>query len=480
MSEPEVSPSHSIDEVAEGNEVMEKRARLEGTTQETAKGQTPSWQPLLPNLLRVNGAARRSGQTRFTALLHHVDVAALERAFKRQRRGASPGVDGVTVEEYEPQLEENLQRLHARIHSGQYWPKPVRRVHIPKADGGQRGLGLPALEDKIVQSAVAEVLNAVYEADFYGFSYGFRPGRSPHMALETLDRALMTQRVNWVLDCDIRTFFDSVDHEQLVRMLGQRIADRRILRLVRRWLKAGILEGGEWVEVDRGTPQGSGISPLLANVFLHYCFDAWIHQWRQRHARGQIVVVRYADDALIGAEYESDARKLLEALKERLAEFGLELNESKTRLIEFGRFAAERRAKAGLRRPQTFNFLGFTHYCGQARSGKFTAKRKTQAQRMTRKLKELRVEMKKRMHTEVSAQHAWLSQVLRGHDQYYGVIFNGHALGRFHQLVTRQWAHTLRRRSRKSKLNWEKFNKMLAAHPLPQPTIHQSWRSAAG
>ncbi len=234
---------------------MEKRARLEGITQETAKRQTQRWQPLLPNLLRMNRAARSSGQTRFTALLHHVDVAALERAFKRQRRGASPGIDGMTVDEYEQNLPDNLQRLHARVHSGQYWPKPVRRAYIPKADGGQRGLGVPALEDKIVQSAVAEVLSAIYEADFYGFSYGFRPGRSPHMALDTLDRALKMQRVNWVLDFDIRAFFDSVDHQQLVRMLEQRIADRRILRLIKRWLKAGILEGGEWVEVDAGTPQ---------------------------------------------------------------------------------------------------------------------------------------------------------------------------------------------------------------------------------
>ena len=289
---------------------MERRGQLGGITPEAAKGQTQRWQPLLPHLLRVNAAARRSGQTRFTALLHHVDIAALERAFKRQRRAASPGVDGVMVEEYEQNLEANLQRLHERVHSGQYWPKPVLRAYIPKADGGKRGLGLPVLEDKIVQSAVAEVLNAIYEADFYGFSYGYRPGRSPHGALGNLDRALKTQRVNWVLDFDIRSFFDSVDHEWMVRMLEHRIADRRILRLIRRWLTAGILEGGEWVAAETGTPQGSGISPLLANVFLHYCLDAWIHQWRRRHARGQIVVVRYADDAVIGAEYEADARRL--------------------------------------------------------------------------------------------------------------------------------------------------------------------------
>ena len=347
MSRSEVGLAHTIDEVAEGNEVTEKRGQLEGNPQRTAKDQTQRWQPLLPHLLRVNAVARRSGQTRFTALLHHVDVEAPKRAFKRQRRAASPGVDRVTVDEYEQHLEENLQRLHERVHSGQYWPKPVLRAYIPKADGGKRGLGLPALEDKIVQSAVAEVLNAIYEADFYGFSYGFRPGRSPHMALASLDKALMTQRVNWVLDLDLRTFFDSLDHEWMVRMLEHRIADRRIIRLIKRWLKAGVLESGEWTAVETGSPQGSGISPILANIFLHYSLDAWIHQWRTRHARGQIVVIRYADDVIAGAQYESDARKLLDALTERLAKFGLALNEDKTRLIEFGRFAAQRRAQAG-------------------------------------------------------------------------------------------------------------------------------------
>ncbi len=435
---------------------------------------------MLPHLQRVNAVARRSGQTRFTALLHHVDVEALERAFKRQRRGASPGVDGVMVEEYEQHLDDNLERLHDRIHSGQYWPQPVLRAYIPKADGGQRGLGLPVLEDKIVQSAVAEVLTAVYEADFYGFSYGFRPGRSPHQALESLEEALMTQRVSWVLDFDIRTFFDSVDHEWLVRMLEHRIGDRRILRLIRRWLTAGVLEGGDWVAVDRGTPQGSGISPLLANVFLHYVFDAWIQQWRQRHARGQIVVVRYADDAVIGAQYEDDARKLLEALKERLAKFGLALNESKTRLIEFGRFAAERRVKAGLGRPETFNFLGFTHYCGWTRSGKFMVKRKTQATRMVRKLKELRVEMRKRWHVPVPEQYAWLCRVLRGHYGYYGVIFNYRPMNQFYRLVTRIWLKAMKRRDRKSNVNWRQFKRLLVIYPLPKPTIHQPWHGTAG
>ena len=458
---------------------MEKRDQLEGNSQKTAKGQTQRWQPLLPHLLRVNAVARRSGQTRFTALLHHVDVAALRRAFQRQRRAASPGVDRVTVDDYEQNLEANLQRLHERVHSGQYWPKPVLRTYIPKADGGRRGLGLPALEDKIVQSAVAEVLNAIYEADFYGFSYGFRPGRSAHDALESLERALMTQRVNWVLDFDIQTFFDSLDHEWMVRMLEHRIADRRIIRLIKRWLKAGVLESGEWRAVDKGSPQGSGISPLLANAFLHYAFDAWVSRWRTRRARGQIVVVRYADDAVIGVQHESDARKLLDALRERLAKFGLALNESKTRLIEFGRYAAERRERAGLRRPETFNFLGFTHYCGATRRGKFMVKRKTQVTRMVRKLKELRVEMRKRWHAKVPEQHAWLSQVLRGHYRYYGLIFNARSLNQIYQVVKRMWFMALKRRSQKSNMNWKRFERLLTVLPLPKPTIHQPWFGAA-
>jgi group II intron reverse transcriptase/maturase len=452
----------------EGNDMKEGRGRLEGITQETAKGQTRSWQALLPHLERVNAAARRSGQTRFTALLHHVDVAALERAFRRQRRAASPGVDRVSVDSYAQDLQSNLRRLHDRVHSGQYWPKPVLRSYIPKADGGRRPLGLPTLEDKIVQGAVAEVLNAIYEVDFLGFSHGFRPGRSPHTALAVLDRALMTQKVNWVLDVDIRSFFDSVDHGWLLRMLAHRIAE-----------KAGILESGRWRMVAEGTPQGSGISPLLANVFLHYVFDLWIHQWRRRQARGQVVVCRYADDMVLGFQYEDDARGLLAALEERLGHFGLALHEGKTRLIEFGRFAARQREAAGLRRPETFDFLGFTHYCGKTRKGRFMVKRKTQAKRMTRKLTAIRQEMKARLHRPVKVQHQWLCQVLRGHYGYYGVIFNHRSLHAFYEGVKCSWFKALRRRSQKSRMNWQRFAQLLAVYPLPKPVIHQSWHSVA-
>ena len=304
-----VGPLHIIDEVTEGNEVMEKRERQEGITSGQAKGQTQRWQPLQPNLERVNEAARRSGQTRFTALLHHVDVAALERAFRRQRRAASPGIDRVKVEDYERNLEVNLQRLHARIHSGQYWPKPVRRTYIPKADGSLRPLGIPTLEDKIVQGAVAEVLNAVYEADFLGFSHGFRPERSPHSALAALDKALMTQRVNFVLDVDIRTFFDSVDHGWLMRMLAHRIADPRVLRLIERWLEAGVLESGQWRPVESGTPQGFGGQPHPCECLSSLRRRSLVHQWRRRRAAGTVIVCRYADDTVFGCQFEADGKQ---------------------------------------------------------------------------------------------------------------------------------------------------------------------------
>jgi group II intron reverse transcriptase/maturase len=410
-------------------------------------------------------------------LLHHVDVAALERAFKRQRRAASPGVDRVTVQLYEPDLESNLRCLHDRVHSGQYWPKPVLRRYIPKVDGGKRPLGLPSLEDKIVQGAVAELLSAIYEADFLGFSHGFRPGRSPHTALTALNRALMTQPVNWVLDLDIRSFFDSVDHDWLLRMLEHRIADPRILRLIRRWLKAGILESGRWQAVDQGTPQGSGISPLLANVFLHYVFDLWVHQWRQRQATGQIVVCRYADDMVIGFQNEDDARRLLEALKDRFAGFGLAIHEGKTRLIAFGCAVARRREAAGLRRPETFDFLGFTHYCGKTRKGRFVVKRKTQARRLSGKLKALGQQMARCRHMPLAVQHRWLCQVLRGHYGYYGVTFNYRALTAFFEGIKRRWFRALARRGQKRRMTWQRFSDLLAVFPLPTPRIHHPWAS---
>lgn len=432
---------------------------------------------LPPNLARVNAAARRAVHTRFNALLHHVDGAALERAYRRQRRQASAGVDGMTVVTYEQGLEERLLDLGRRIHTGLYRPQPVRRVHIPKADGGQRPLGVPTLEDKIVQGAVAELLSAVYEADFVGFSYGFRPGRSPHMALDALHTAIMSQRVTWVLDADIRSFFDSVDHEWLLRMVAHRIADPRVLELIRLWLRAGVLESDEWHETDRGTPQGAGISPLLANIFLHYVLDLWAHQWRQRNARGRVVIVRYADDFVMGFEHEEDARGMLEALKERLAGFGLALHEDKTRLIEFGRLPALVRRRRGERRPMVFAFLGFTHYCGWTRDGRFIVKHKTQSQRLTRKLKAVRQDAWRLIHAPLAEQHRWYASLLLGHYGYYGRPHNYPAMSGFLQQMRRIWLCCLRRRSQKSRrMSWKEFEALTERFPLPVPRITHPWK----
>jgi len=419
----------------------------------------------------VNKAARRDRKTGFTALLHHVTPDALERSFRRLRRQAAAGVDGVTVSEYEQDLERKLLDLHSRVHRGRYRASPVRRVWIPKADGQRRPLGVPALEDKIVQGAVAEVLSAVYEADFLGFSYGFRPGRSPHKALKSLHTAVMSQNVNWVLDADIRSFFDSVDHELLLRVLAHRIADPRILRLIRGWLKAGVVEDKEWTETTRGTPQGAGISPLLGNVFLHYVLDLWVHQWRKRNARGRVSIVRFADDFVMGFQYRDDAERLQVALEKRLREFSLELHPEKTRLIEFGRFPALRRKRLGQRRPSTFAFLGLTHYCGWTRDGRFVCKRKTQSKRLSRKLREVRLEARRRMHRPLAEQHRWLCSVLRGHYRYYGLPNNQRALASFHYQVTRIWYRWLRRRSRRS-LNWTTYKKqVLRRFPFPRPRL---------
>src|SRR5438067_9351185 len=377
----------------------EGRDQPGGIPRVEARVRTQSRAALPPNLARVNAAAQQAAQTRFTGLLHHVDIAALERAFRRQKRLASAGVDGMTVAAYEQDLEANLRDLCTRVHTRRYRPQPVRRVYIPKADGGQRPLGVPTLEDKIVQGAVAELLSAVYEVDFLGFSYGFRPRRNPHMALSALHTALMSQRVNWVLDADIRSFFDSVDHEWMLRMVAHRVADRRMLRLIGRWLRAGVMEGLEWRETLEGTPQGAGISPLLANIFLHYALDLWVQHWRKTPGHGRVSLVRYADDFVMGFQRETDAREMMVALKGRLGKFKLALHGDKTRLIAFGKLVAEHRRARNTRRPGTFSFLGFTHYCGWSRDGRFVVKRRTEGRPVSRKLQEGQAELRRGRHT---------------------------------------------------------------------------------
>jgi group II intron reverse transcriptase/maturase len=428
-----------------------------------------------PGLDRVRHAARQRKKEKFTALLHHVTVDLLRDAFLALKRRAAPGVDGVTWQDYEANLEGKLQDLHAQVHRGTYRAQPVRRRFIPKpGTDKQRPLGIAALEDKIVQRAVVVVLNAIYEEDFLGFSYGFRPGRGQHDALDALSVAICETPVNWILDADIWSFFDGLSQSWLVRFLEHRIGDERVIRLVRKWLKAGVLEDGEWSVSETGTPQGAVASPLLANVYLHYVFDLWAQQWRRREATGNVIFVRYADDLVAGFEHEADARRFWDAMRARLEQFGLALHEDKTRLLEFGRSAAGRRRRLGLGKPETFNFLGFTFICGKSRRGAFLLRRQTRRDRMTAALREVQEQLRRRMHQSIPEQGRWLRAVVSGYFAYHAVPTNGRALGAFHHYVTDIWRRTLRRRSQKTRLTWERMTH-LAATWLPTPRILHPW-----
>jgi group II intron reverse transcriptase/maturase len=427
-------------------------------------------------LERIRQAAREDRKLRFTALLHHIyDLSMLREAYFCLKREASPGVDGVTWRQYGEALEDNLRDLSARLQRGAYRAKPVRRAYIAKADGRQRPLGVTALEDKIVQRATVEVLNAIYETDFLGFSYGFRPGRGQHDALDALYVGLLTKKVNWVLDADIRGFFDAIDHGWLVKFLEHRIADRRVVRLIQKWLNAGVLEDGTRTRSEQGTPQGGSASPLLANVYLHYVFDLWVQRWRRTQASGEVIVVRYADDFVVGFQHESDAERLLVELAERFRQFALELHPDKTRRIEFGRSAAWKRAQRGQGKPETFDFLGFTHICGKTRSGRFTVLRQTMRKRMQAKLKQVKTELRRRLHDPVPEVGRWLRSVVGGHVRYYGVPMNSPAIILFRFQVGEHWYRTLRRRSQKTRLNWERMRRLIdrwlpparICHPYP-------------
>jgi len=455
-------------------EVMEPRPGTKGNAGQQSTHRTQGRDRVTQALDRVRQAARQRKKEKLTALLHHINVDTLRQAFYALKRKAAPGVDGVTWEDYEADLEPRLEDLHDRVRRGAYRPQPSRRTYIPKADGKRRPLAIAALEDKIVQGATVMVLNSIYEGDFCGFSYGFRPGRGPHDALDALAVAIDKRKVNYILDADVENFFGSVSQSWLARFLEHRVGDKRITRLIQKWLKAGILEDGVVTGDDRGTGQGSVISPLLANIYLHYVFDLWAERWRRQEARGDMIIVRYADDLVAGFEHEDDACRFLDAMRERFEAFALSLHPDKTRLIEFGRHAASDRKQRGHGKPETFNFLGFTHICGRSRRGYFQLQRKTRRDHMRAKLQEIKVELRQRMHQTIPDQGHWLRQVVTGHFAYYAIPTNSRALSAFRHYVADLWRRTLRRRSQKDGFTWDRMTK-LANDWLPAPRIRHPW-----
>ncbi len=426
---------------------------------------------------RIRQAARQRKKEKFTALFHHISPELLRMAFYAIRRDAAPGVDGMTWRTYEADLDQRIADLHDRVQRGAYRALPSRRTYIPKSDGRQRPLAVAALEDKIVQRATAAVLNQIYEEEFLGFSYGFRPGRGQHDALDALYVGIAQRKVNYILDADVAGFFDEVSQDWLIRFAEHRIGDKRIIRLIRKWLTAGVLEDGIVTVSERGTGQGSVISPLLANIYLHYVFDLWAERWRRREATGDMIIVRYADDIVVGFQYEADARRFWDMMRERLQEFALQLHPNKTRLIEFGRFAADKRKRKGLGKPETFDFLGFTHICGKDRHGRFQIRRKSRRDRRRAKLKEIKEELRRRMHHPIPEQGKWLKQVLAGYYAYHAVPTNYWSTSAFREKVVSLWMRALRRRSQKHALSWERMRK-LADDWLPLPRILHPWPDA--
>lgn len=465
-------------------EAVEGRRSTEGNTQGTTARRTQSRESASNGHWRVREVAQRDKNARFTNLLKHVTVNLLRESYHSLKKQAAPGVDGITWQQYEEQAETRLRELHEKVHKGTYRAQPSKRAYIPKADGKQRPLGIASLEDKIVQQAVVTILNAIYEVDFMGFSYGFRPGRNQHQALDALCVGLMERGVSWVLDADIRGFFDNIDHGWMLKFVEHRIADRRILRLIRKWLKAGVSEEGKRARTDKGTPQGAVISPLLANVYLHYVLDLWANQWRMKEAAGEVIIVRYADDCVAGFQHKDEAEKFLELLKERMGKFGLELHPEKTRLIEFGRFAEESRSSRGQGKPETFNFLGFTHYCGRTRAnGSYIVNRKTIAKRMTERLKSIKEALMRNRHEPVAKQGEWLNRVVRGYLNYHAIPGNSQRISNFRFCVMQLWFRALKRRSQRCRLNWERFERLAdnwipkawILHPYPNVRFHAKY-----
>lgn len=466
-------------------ETGEGRGLAKGNLSRDARGRTQRRdEPLNSGLARVREIARRDKGVRFTALLHHVTLERLTSAYQALEPKAAPGVDGVWWADYGRELEGNLRSLLKRIHQGGYHPKAVRRKHITKSDGGKRPLGIATVEDKVLQRALAEVMNAIYEADFRGFSYGFRPGRGAHDALDALATVICKKKVSWVLDADIKSYFDTIDHELLMRCVERRIGDKRILHLIRSWLRAGVMEDGIWSPSKEGTPQGATISPLLANIFLHYVLDDWTDEWRRRHARDELYIVRYADDFTVCAVRREDAERYLTDLRDRLARFRLTLHPDKTRLIEFGPYAAASRQRRGEGRPEVFDFLGFTHICARNQSGGFLLKRRTGRKRARTKLAGIRDQLRKRMHDPLPTQGVWLRSVLGGYFQYFAVPTNLATLRQFRTQVTRLWQRALSRRSQKGYVPWEKMKprverwlpKVRQLHPWPDDRFSRRHR----
>jgi RNA-directed DNA polymerase len=452
-------------------QMMEERRLAKGNQQEQTRHRTQSRERLQQKLVQIRQIAEKDKEAKFTALWHHVyDIDRLREAYYGLKRKSAKGVDGMSWEQYGENLEENLLDLSDRLKRGAYHARPVRRVYIPKPDGRQRPIGIPALEDKIVQGATTEVLNAIYEADFKDFSYGFRPGRNQHNALDALTVGIEKGEVSWVLDADIRSFFDTIDHDWLLRFIEHRIVDKRVLRHIKKWLLAGVLEDGKVTQAEAGTPQGGSISPLLANIYLHYAMDKWADQWRNKKAQGEVYIVRFADDAVFCFQYRSDGENFLAEMRRNLSRFGLELHPEKTRLIEFGSFAASTRAKRNEKKPETFDFLGFTHICSTTRKGKFCVLRKTKSKKMRAKLKEMHIELRKRMHDPIPEVGKWLRSVLTGHYNYYGVPRNTPALYSFHKEVIRLWMLVLKNRSQKNRVTWKRMGRLIALW-LPRPTI---------
>lgn len=452
-------------------ELVEGRDTANGKSTEGNAHRAQDRERVHTQLAWIGERARQKTEERFDNLLSHVKVPLLREAYLRLSKRAASGVDGTTWEQYGDDLDARLLELQDRVHRGSYHPQPVRRVLIPKADGRMRPLGIPTLEDKLLQQAVRMILEPIYEAQFLGFSYGFRPGRSQHGALDALYVAL-NGKANWVLDADIRSFYDTIDHGWMQKFLEHRIGDRRLVHLLMKWMRAGVMEDGVLREVTEGTPQGGVISPLLSNVYLHYAIDLWVQHWRKRKARGEVRIVRYADDLVMGFQYEEDARVMHSAMAERLTKFGLALHPEKTRVLRFGRFARRDCVLDGRMRPETFDFLGFTHICAHGVDGRFRLMRRTSRKKRVAKLAALAVEIERRKHHRVAEQYEWLSSVIRGHVRYYGVPGNFSALASFRSRVRSCWHHALQRRSQRARWTREKRDAFDARFRLPIVQIH--------